>query len=321
MKFIQGAFILAVYTVTGGAGFIGSHIVKRLAEEGHIVRVLDNFSTGKRKNLKGLPDSVTIIEGDIRDRKAVDSAVNGADYVLHLAAQISVPASVEDPVMNDEVNSSGTLNVLLAARDNKVKRFVLSSSCAIYGDNRDLPLKETSLPSPLSPYAITKLAGEHYCKAFYELYGLPTVALRYMNVFGPGQRPDSAYAAVIPKFTHAIVNGLTPTVYGDGEQTRDFVFVENVVDANLLACKSDKAVGQVMNIGSGVETSLNQLLDMLEGLIGRKVSASYDPPRPGDIVRSVGDISLAMKLMGFECRIDFEEGLKRTYKYFMDEVL
>lgn len=312
---------MAVYTVTGGAGFIGSHIVKRLAGEGHTVRVLDNFSTGKKKNLEGLPESVAIIEGDIRNRKTVYSAVQGADYVLHLAAQISVPVSVEDPIMNEEVNSSGTLNALLAARDNKVKRFVLSSSCAIYGDNRDLPLKETSLPSPLSPYAITKLAGEHYCKAFHELYGLPTVALRYMNVFGPGQRPDSAYAAVIPKFTHAIVNGLTPTVHGDGEQTRDFVFVENVVDANLFACRSDEAAGQVMNIGSGVEISLNRLLGMLEGLIGQKVSASYGPPRPGDIVRSVGDISLAGKLMGFECRIDFEEGLKRTYKYFIDGTL
>lgn len=312
---------MAVYTVTGGAGFIGSHIVKRLAEEGHFVRVLDNFSTGSKKNLKGLPESVTIIEGDIRDQKAVSSAVRGSDYVLHLAAQISVPISVENPAMNEEVNSGGTLNVLLAARDSGVKRFVLSSSCAIYGDNRDLPLKESSLPSPLSPYAITKLAGEHYCTAFHHLYGLPTVALRYMNVFGPGQRPDSAYAAVIPKFTHSIVNELTPTVHGDGEQTRDFVFVENVVDANLLACRSDGAVGRVMNIGSGVEISLNRLLKTLEQLIGQKVDASYGPARSGDIVRSVGDISLARELMDFKCKVDFEEGLRRTYKYFINETL
>ncbi|MEN6372951.1 MAG: SDR family oxidoreductase [Armatimonadota bacterium] len=312
---------MAVYTVTGGAGFIGSHIVRRLAEEGHFVRVLDNFSTGSKKNLIGLPERVTIIEGDVRDREIVSSAIHGADYVLHLAAQISVPVSVEKPVMNEEVNSGGTLNVLLAARDTGVKRVVLSSSCAIYGDNRDLPLKESSLPSPLSPYAITKLAGEHYCKAFYELYGLPTVALRYLNVFGPGQRPDSAYAAVIPKFTHAIVNGLAPTVYGDGKQTRDFIFVENVVDANLLACRSDKAVGRVMNIGSGVEISLSQLLEMLERLIGQKVTVSYGPPRVGDIVRSVGDISLARELMGFTCKVDFEEGLKMTYKYFINETI
>jgi nucleoside-diphosphate-sugar epimerase len=304
---------MATYLITGGAGFIGSHIVKHLIEARHRVRVLDNFCTGSRESI---PEQVDVIEDDIRNAKAVHAAARGVDYVLHLAAQISVPLSIDDPVSTDEINSRGTLNVLMAAKSAGAKRFVLSSSCAVYGDNPNLPLSEDCLPAPLSPYAITKLAGEHYCRAFHHIYGMPTVALRYLNVFGPGQRPDSQYAAVIPKFIDAIVNDRIPTIYGDGEQTRDFVYVDNIVQANLLACQSDKAVGRVINVASGVETSLNQLLEILSRIAGRDTKANYAPERAGDIRNSVGDPTLAKELLSFQCEIGLEEGLKRTFLSF-----
>lgn len=307
---------MSIYLVTGGAGFIGSHIVRYLTSAGQKVRALDNFSTGSRSNIADIPGSLEVIEGDIRDWDVVRKAIGGVDYVLHLAAQISVPASVDDPATTDEINSRGCLNVLMAARDADVKRFVLSSSCAVYGDNTAFPLKESYAPAPMSPYAVTKLAGEYYCANFHSLYGLPTVALRYFNVFGPGQRPDSQYAAVIPKFCDAVATERAPTVFGDGEQTRDFVYVGNVVQANLLACRSDAAVGKVVNIGSGTRTSLNQLLQTLARIAGKEISANYASPRQGDIRHSVGDISLARELLGYKCSVGLEDGLRGTYEYF-----
>lgn len=306
---------MSIYLVTGGAGFIGSHIVRYLQETGQTIRVLDNFSTGSRDNI---PAGVEVIEGDVRDVYVVRHAVRDTDYVLHLAAQISVPLSIENPLATEEVNSLGTLNVLMAARDVGTKRFVLSSSCAVYGDNPNLPLNENYSPSPMSPYAIAKLSGEYYCKVFTDLYDLPTVVLRYFNVFGPGQRPDSQYAAVIPKFVDAIAAGRTPTIFGDGEQTRDFVYVENVVGANMLACHSEAAIGRVINIGSGIATSLNQLLSALGSIAGRQVSANYEPPRTGDIKYSVGDISHARQFLGYEDSIGLREGLRRTYEAMSD---
>jgi UDP-glucose 4-epimerase len=308
---------MAVYIVTGGAGFIGSHLVRHLAELGNSVRVLDNFSTGSRQNLLGLGKEVEIVEGDVRDPVAIHGAARNADYVIHLAAQISVPASVEDPITTDEINTRGTLNVLVAARDGGARRFVLASSCAVYGDSPHLPMREDDPPAPLSPYAVSKLAAEHYCQAFHQLYGLPTVALRYFNVFGPGQRADSPYAAVIPRFEEAVAAGRAPTVHGDGRQTRDFVYIDNVVEATVLACQSDRAAGRVINIGSGRETSVNELTDALSRIAGREIVASYAPPRPGDIRRSVGDISLAHDLLGYECPVSLEDGLGRTFEFFV----
>jgi UDP-glucose 4-epimerase len=307
---------MSTFLVTGGAGFIGSHIVQHLDRDGHRVRVLDNISTGKRENLLKASEQVEIIEDDVCNVSAVRKAVKDVDYIIHLAAQVSVPLSIDDPATTEEINSQGTLNVLMAARDENVKRFVLASSCAVYGDNPNLPLHEDLRPAPLSPYAITKLAGEHYCQVFHGLYGLPTVALRFLNVFGPGQSSNSAYAAAIPKFFEAITNGHQPTVYGDGEQTRDFIYVENIVKANMLACTCKDAVGQVINIGSGIETSLNQLLKTIGKIAGYEAKPIYAPPRQGDIRNSVGDVTLARKLLGFECRIDLEEGLRKTWEYF-----
>jgi len=307
---------METYVVTGGAGFIGSHLVRHLAELGEKVRVLDNFSTGSLESLSGVSGDLEVIAGDVRDAEGVRACVRDASCVIHLAAQISVPLSVERPAETDEINTRGTLNVLAAARDAGAKRFVLASSCAVYGDCPALPLREDCPPQPLSPYAVTKLAGEHYARVFHELYGFPTVSLRYFNVFGPGQRPDSPYAAVIPRFAQAVAAGRPPTVYGDGEQTRDFVHVANVVEANMLACRSDRAVGRAINIGSGSETSLNQLLEALGRIVGRSVSATHEPARPGDIRHSAGDISLARELLGYDCKVGLDEGLKRTYEYF-----
>lgn len=304
---------ITTYLITGGAGFIGSHLVRRVLESGCKVRVLDNFSSGYRENI---PEGIELIEGDVRDVETVKRAVSGVDYVVHLAAQISVPKSINDPITNDEVNSRGTLNVLMVAKDAGVKQFVLASSCAVYGDSTQLPLSEDCPPAPLSPYAITKLAGEYYCKAFYNLHGFRTVALRYFNVFGPGQRPDSQYAAAIPKFVDAISSGRRPTIFGDGEQTRDFVYVGNIAQAIMLACKSEKAAGRVINIGSGTKTSLNELLRVLGKIAGCDVKPVYEDARAGDIRHSVGNISLAKELLGFECEVGLEEGLRRTYEYF-----
>lgn len=300
---------MAHYLVTGGAGFIGSHIAAALAARGDDVRVFDNFSTGKHSNLAQVPQA-EIVEGDLRDRAAVARAVNGMNYVLHLAAMVSVPQSMSDPVNTDAVNVTGTLHVLEAARQAGVRRVVLASSCAVYGDNDELPLKEISQTRPLSPYAASKLTGEILCQTYYRAYGLPTVCLRYFNIYGPRQDPNSEYAAVIPKFAQRLKAGQSPTVFGDGTQTRDFVHVSDVVRANLLACERDGAIGQVLNVASGRGTSLLDLISTLNDLLGASIGPEFAPARSGDIRHSRGDGALIATTLGFRPEMSLVDGLK-----------
>jgi len=310
---------MAFFLVTGGAGFIGSHIVQELLRRKHRVRVLDNFSTGTRKNLSGFLDKIDLLEGDIRDIAAVRKAVDGIDYVLHQAALASVERSIDDPLETNEVNVQGTLQLLEAARRASVRRFVLASSSSVYGLSQRLPKRETMKPNPLSPYAITKLAAEKYCQVFFDLYGLKTTCLRYFNVFGPGQDPNSHYAAVIPKFILAMMNHRSPTIFGDGEQSRDFTYVSNAVQANILACTARAAPGQVINIACGRRYTVNTLFANLRNLIDVPLSAGHTHSRPGDIRHSLADISKARGLMGYQPKIDFEEGLKKTVAWFKKE--
>ncbi len=300
---------MANYLVTGGAGFIGSHIAAALAARGDDVRVFDNFSTGKHSNLAQVPQA-EIVEGDLRDRAAVARAVNGMNYVLHLAAMVSVPQSMSDPVSTDAVNVTGTLHVLEAARQAGVRRVVLASSCAVYGDNDELPLKEISQTRPLSPYAASKLTAEILCQTYYRAYGLPTVCLRYFNIYGPRQDPNSEYAAVIPKFAQRLKAGQSPTVFGDGTQTRDFVHVSDVVRANLLACERDGAIGQVLNVASGRGTSLLDLISTLNDLLGASIGPEFAPARSGDIRHSRGDGALIATTLGFRPEMSLVDGLK-----------
>ena len=302
------------YLVTGGAGFIGSHICKELLRRGESVVVLDNFATGKRDNLRDVARDLRIIEGDLRDLVVVREAVRGADYVLHQGALPSVPRSVADPITSHQVNTEGTLNVLVAARDAGVKRVVFASSSSVYGDTPVLPKREDMPPNPKSPYAVSKLTGEHYCRVFYEIYGLETVALRYFNVFGPRQDPDSQYAAAIAKFTRAMLDGGEITVYGDGEQTRDFTYVANVVEANLLATGAPGAAGKVFNIACGDQVSLNQVIRHLAELVRRESEVVYQPPRAGDVKHSRADIASASSILGYRVRLAFDEGLARTLR-------
>ncbi len=309
---------MATYLITGGAGFIGSNIAQTLVSRGENVRILDNLATGKLENIARIRDRVEFIEGDIRDFQTVRAAVSGVDYVIHQAALPSVSRSIQDPVPTNETNVTGTLNVLLACREQKVKRFVMASSSSVYGDTPKLPKSEEMALNPLSPYATSKLAAERYAMNFYKLYGLETVALRYFNVFGPHQDPKSQYAAVIPKFITAILKGEPPVVYGDGEQSRDFTFVSNVVEANILACTAEKAPGYCMNIACGGRYTLNQLLQMLEEIIGRKANATYTEPRPGDIKHSHASIDLAREILNYEPKVSFEEGLRRTVGWYKE---
>ena len=302
------------YLVTGGAGFIGSHICEELLRRGESVAVLDNFATGKRENLRHLARDLRIIKGDLRDLVVVREAVRGADYVLHQGALPSVPRSVADPVTSHQVNTEGTLNVLVAARDAGVKRVVFASSSSVYGDTPLLPKREDMPPNPRSPYAVSKLTGEHYCRVFYEIYGLETVALRYFNVFGPRQDPDSQYAAAIAKFTRAMLDGGEITVYGDGEQTRDFTYVANVVEANLLATGAPGAAGKVFNIACGDQVSLNQVIRHLAELVHRESEVVYQPPRAGDVKHSRADIASASSILGYRVKVAFDEGLARTLR-------
>ena len=302
--------------VTGGGGFIGSHLVERLLSDGHEVRVLDNFATGTRENLLEWADQVKLVEGDMRSYERVHTAVRGCELVLHQAALPSVPRSVQDPLTSSEVNITGTLNVLLAARDEGVHRVVFASSSSIYGANPELPKREDLLPLPMSPYAVAKLAGEGYCRSFHEVFGIETVALRYFNVFGPRQDPLSQYAAVIPNFITALLAGEQPVVYGDGEQSRDFTYVENVVEANLLAMSADGVAGKLFNVAAGQRTTLNQLLDHLGALIGRDPGARYDLARPGDVRHSQADIGRARRELGYSPGISLEEGLRRTLAWY-----
>jgi UDP-glucose 4-epimerase len=303
------------YLVTGGAGFIGSHIVDRLVQRGESVVVLDNLSTGKLANLERARGSIELLEADVRDLDAVRQACGGAEWVLHHAALASVPQSIADPISANEVNASGTLNVLVAAREAGVRRVVYAASSSVYGDTPPMPIGEDSSPAPLSPYAVSKHVGELYCQVFWKLHGLETVVLRYFNVFGPRQDPGSEYAAVIPKFITALQRGESPVIFGDGEQTRDFVYVNNVVEANLLACQAPKAVGRVMNIAGGARTSLNELVTVMRRAIGVDIPAVHGEPRAGDIRHSSADIARAQELLGYEVTVPLEEGLALTAEW------
>ncbi len=304
------------YLVTGGSGFIGSNIAHELVKRGEDVRVIDNFSTGNKVNISEIENKIELIDGDIRDFWTVQQAVTDVDYVLHQAALPSVPRSISNPLTSNSVNIDGTLNLLEASKSAGVKRFVMASSSSVYGDTPELPKHEDMPTDPLSPYAVTKLANEKYCKVFYELYGLETVCLRYFNIFGPRQDPKSEYAAVIPRFITALLNGRQPVVYGDGEQSRDFTFVSNAVDANLLATTAAIKPGRYYNIACGAQYTLNDLLDMLREIIGTDIEAKYTPPHPGDIKHSFADITRARKELGFNPKVDFKAGLKKTVEWF-----
>lgn len=304
------------YLVTGGAGFIGSHITEALVKRGDRVKVLDNFVTGKRENIDPFLDDVELVEGDLRSLADVRKAVEGVEVVLHQGALPSVPKSVEDPVGSNESNITGTLNVLIAARDAGVRRVVYAASSSAYGDSPTLPKEETMKPEPLSPYAIQKYVGELYCRNFYELYRLETVSLRYFNVFGPRQDPASQYAAVIPRFITALAGGKPPTIYGDGEQSRDFTYVENVVQANLLAARVDGVAGEMMNFACGKRCTLNELLAQIQAIMETRIEPVYTAPRPGDVKHSLADIRKSRRLLGYEPHVSLEEGLKRAVAFF-----
>jgi UDP-glucose 4-epimerase len=303
--------------VTGGAGFIGSNLVARLLDEGYAVRVLDDFSTGRRENLDGRAE---LTEGDIDDEALVREAVRGAHIVFHQAAAGSVARSVAQPLVTDRVNTHGTLTVLKACLDSGVQRVVSASSSSIYGGAGALPSVETGTPMPRSPYAVSKLAGEHYCRVFTQVYGLETVTLRYFNVYGPHQRPDSSYAAVIPLFISALSTGQRPILHGDGQQSRDFTFVDDVVEANLAAARAPgaAAAGQVYNIACGGSHSLLELLDVLGREMGVSMAPVYTEPRLGDIRASQADVAAARQVLGFEAKVSFEEGLRRTVSWYRE---
>jgi len=307
---------MAQYLVTGGAGFIGSNIAERLLKAGHAVRVIDNYATGRRENIASFIDRVDLIVGDICDMDYATEAVRDIDYVLHLAARPSVPASVEDPRACHEANIDGTFNLLMAARDAGVKRVVYSASSSAYGDTLQLPNREDFAPRPLSPYAVAKLVGEYYCKVFTEIYALECVSLRYFNVFGPRQNPASQYAAVIPKFITSLLNGQAPTIFGDGEQTRDFTFVENVYLGNMLACTAPAAAGQVINLACGTPISVNGLADLLNEIIGTHIKPHYEDARPGDVKHSAADVTKARTILKFEPAVDLRAGLEQTVECY-----
>ena len=304
------------FLVTGGAGFIGSNIVDELIRRGQEVSVLDDFSSGKEENLAGVKNKIRLIRASITDLSAAREACQGADCVLHLAARTSVPRSVQDPIETNLVNIDGTLNVLVAARDAKVRRVVHAASSSAYGETPTLPKIETMPPEPISPYGVTKYVGELYAQVFGRVYGLENVSLRYFNVFGPRQDPTSQYSGVLSRFMLAVIEGAQPVVFGDGEQSRDFTFVENVVDASLRACEAREASGKVFNVGTGLRITLNQVLKLLRKISGRPIRAKYDPPRAGDIRDSQADITLSRKILGFEPRVNFEEGLRRTWEWY-----
>jgi UDP-glucose 4-epimerase len=298
--------------VTGGGGFIGSHLVDRLLAAGYGVRVLDNFSTGNREHVVRLGDDVELVEGDIRSYERVLTGVRGCRYVLHQAALPSVPRSVQDPLTSHEVNATGTLNVLLAARDSDVERVVFASSSSVYGANPEVPKRETMATRPISPYAAAKQAAESYCRSFSQVYGLDTVALRYFNVFGPRQDPLSQYAAVIPNFATAFLAGEAPVVHGDGTQTRDFTYIENVVQANMLAMLTAGVGGESFNIAYGRRVSLLDMVSELQALTGSSVEPRHVDPRPGDVKHSLAALDHARERLGYEPEVDFREGLRRT---------
>jgi UDP-glucose 4-epimerase len=305
-----------LYLVTGGAGFIGSNIADALARRGDRVRVLDDFSTGRRENLAGMPE-VEVVEGDLRDAAAVARAVAGVEGVFHQAALRSVPRSVDDPLSSNEVNVTGTLVLLLACRAAGVRRLVYASSSSVYGDDPALPKVETLPTRPISPYAISKLAAEHYCQTFARLYGLETVSLRYFNVFGPRQNPESKYSAVIPRFLAQALAHEPLEVHGDGEQSRDFTYIDNVVQANLLAMERPGVSGEALNVACGTRHSLLAIADAIGDFLGRRLELAHVAPRPGDVRHTLADVTKAERLLGYRPTVDFATGMRRTCEYFV----
>ena len=303
---------MALYLVTGGAGFIGSHVVEELVRRGDSVRVLDNLSTGHLTNIAPIADRIEFHQADIRDLESIRSLFSGVDYVIHLAALVSVERSMQDPAETTQINITGTLNVLVAARDARVKRVVMASTCAAYGDDPRLPHVETIMPQPLSPYALSKVADEYYGQIFNREFGLEVVSLRFFNVFGPRQDPYSAYTGVLSIFITAYLRGVTPTIFGDGEQSRDFTYVLNIVNAVLLSCQSPEASGKILNVGTGQSYSLNRIIALLNAALGIQVTARYAPARKGDVRHSRADISLSRATLHYEPVITFEDGLRRT---------
>ena len=327
------------YLVTGGAGFIGSHIVERLLKEGHFVKVLDNFFSGKPENLSfahNFAEHYELLTGDIRDKNTCDSACSNIDYILHQAALRSVPKSMKDPESYNDVNIGGTLNILQAAAKNKVKRFVMASSSSVYGDSDKFPERENAYPLLISPYALSKLAGEYYCRIFSEHFGLETVCLRYFNVFGPRQALDDEYAVVIPKFIHCILHDEQPPIFGTGKQSRDFTYIDNVVEANILSaivpldgdcprqasCSNGlqgtvpKKAHFIFNVANGKDNTVLQLVDAINKIAGKNIQPKLLPVRPGDVFRTCADISKIESKLGFKAKVSFEEGLRRTVEYF-----
>lgn len=305
--------------VTGGAGFIGSNLVRALLARGDDVRVLDNFSTGNRANLEDFEQDVELVEGELRSYERVHNAVRGTELVFHLGALGSVPRSVQDPLTSSAVNVEGALNVMLAARDEGIRRVVFASSSSIYGNQPELPLRETMAPDPISPYGVAKLAAERYCVSFSRVYhSFEAVVLRYFNVFGPRQDPTSQYAAVVPLFIAAIAASEPVTIFDDGEQSRDFTYIDNVVAANLLAADAPKANGRIFNISAGVPATVNQLAETIGRLLSKPVERRYLPPRPGDLRDSWADVSEARRVLGYEPKVGLEEGLRRTAAFVID---
>ena len=306
------------YLVTGGAGFIGSNIVDTLVKRGEKVKVVDNFVSGKRGNLSSVLDKIELIEGDIRDLPLLKKITEGVDYILHQAALRSVPKSVSDPISYNEVNVGGTLNVLLAAHRAKVKRVVFASSSSIYGETEIFPEKETHLALPVSPYAASKISGEHYCHVFSKIYGLETVSLRYFNVFGPRQSLESQYAVVVPKFIISILNDESPPVHGDGKQSRDFTYIDNVVEANIFAAGAANVSGEAFNIACGKDYTVLALVEHLNKIMGKNLEPKFTPSRPGDVPRTLADISKAKELLKLEIKVNFEQGLKKSVDWFKE---
>lgn len=309
------------FLITGGAGFIGSNICKKLISQGCFVRVIDNLLTGKKSNLAEIIDKIEFIEADMGDEKVACSAMKDVDIVLHQGALSSVPRSVEDPAATHKHCVDATFTLLLAARDVGIKRFVYAASSSAYGDTPTLPKVETMPDRPLSPYAAAKLAGEHYCSVFSKVFGLETISLRYFNVFGPHQDPTSQYAAAIPAFVTAILKDTPPTIYGDGEQSRDFTYIDNVVEANLLAARTEHTAGETVNIACGQAITVNQIIDMINDIVGKSVKSNYTDPRPGDVKHSLADISLAEKIIGYKPITPFKKGLELAIDWYRDNLL
>jgi nucleoside-diphosphate-sugar epimerase len=309
------------FLVTGGAGFIGSNICKELISQGCFVRIVDNLLTGKKSNLASVIDKIDFIQADMGDAEVAQSAMKDIDVVLHQGALPSVPRSVDDPAATHKHCVDATFTLLLAARDAGIKRFVYAASSSAYGDTPRLPKVETMTPMPLSPYAAAKLVGEYYCSVFYEVFGLETISLRYFNVFGPHQDPASQYAAAIPAFVTAILKDKPPTIYGDGEQSRDFTYIDNVVEANLLAARAKQTKGEVINIACGEAITVNAIIALINELLGKNIKPNYTDPRPGDVKHSLADITLAEKLISYKTKVPFKQGLQKAIEWYRENLI